>query len=377
MAGEKPCYFNTNSVCVKTGVAEKYQLDGAVAGFKKLLASHPDKHIRTLANTEIEVNLVTRGPDNQSAKFGYLWVSNPEVYWILCGFNPDGSKRQELISDEEEEAEDLLDLDLDLSSMDLNAITEAHTKKEKPKVYKDLGPLIQFPAYKYTKEQAEMVHTYLTEQESQLAKSEGRDPMEIPRQEYGFFEVTRSCTMRIDDDKLADILRGEVPMWVTPSMVYKMFAKFAETEVPSVYETVTTLDKNKFKTETFNFKTSFFRIRFSYKPIRNRPDYKVVLVEYPYSSYGTGIFAIQMRRKTTFVNPNPTDGENPNVVCIFDFLRKGPVNAAADSSPAYSGGGRSGGGFSPRPSPNFNRFANGGAGASSSDDGFTAVMRRK
>lgn len=320
MAGlgqEKPKYFNLHNVYVRSGMATLDQLKSCVAAFKRTLANHPSPQFRALAKGEIEANIVTN-MKNETQHFGYLWVEYKEVYWILCGYNPDGTERVRVAEDTSPKEE--IDLDnIDFSTVDLNTIATM-SAKEAPKIIEKLPPLFQFPGYEYTEEQRRVTHEYLLTQEKEEAIKEGREPREIPVPKYGYFELSRSSTMELSNDKSPNVLRGEVPKWVNYKMLKSAFAKFAigdASENPTVYHEK---DSRGSSIDIYNY-GHHFKIKIFGTPVRNRPDYNVVTIEYPMSGPATGIFANQMRRKTIFVNPKPNKGENPEVVCIFDYFR--------------------------------------------------------
>lgn len=315
MAGlgvEKPKYLNEHNVYVRSGMATLGQLKACVSKFKEELAKYGSPDIRKLAKGEIEANIVTN-MKGETQHFGYLWVQHPEVYWILCGYNPDGTERVKIVEDTKPNTEIDLD-DIDFSSMDLNKITSM-TVKETPKIIEKLPPLIPFPGYEYTEEQKIATYKYLMEEEIRRAGAENREPREIEQPKFGFFELSRSSTVSLTKEQNPSILRGEVPQWVNYNMLKNAFSKFAmgfsEASEPKIEN----------GTQIYNC-GAHFKIKMFSTRIRDRPNYKVVTIEYPFSGYATGIFAIQMRRKTTFVNPKPAPGEPKEVVCIFDYFRE-------------------------------------------------------
>ncbi len=315
---EKPKYLNEHNVYVRSGMATLDQLKAAVKEFKKALGRSSDPAIRKLEPGEIEANIVTN-MKGETQHFGYLWVEHPEVYWILCGRNPDGTERVEVV-DETKPIDDI-DLDnIDFGAMDLNTIASM-APKEAPKIVKTLPPLIHFPGYEYTEEQRAATYKYLLEEEERQAQAEKREPIPVEVPKYGYFELSRASTLELSKEQRPDILRGEVPNWVTHKMLKDAFGKFAISVIsdkPTVYHEK---DSRNSPIEIYNY-GHHFKIKLYGTPVRNRPDYKVVTIEYPMSGYGTGIFAVQMRRKTVFVNPKATSPEQKEAVCIFDYFRE-------------------------------------------------------
>lgn len=381
---QKPRYQNKHNIYVKTGVATYEQFAGAVAEYKKLLATHPDPEIRKLSNVDIEVNLVTDG-GNRSQMFGYLWVSKEPVYWLLVGNNPDGSERVE-----EESSSDGNELnldDIDFANADLNALTDSFNEKVKPKIIRNLGPLIPFPSYAYTPEQAENVYKYESEEEAKAASVERRDPRPVVKQSRGYFQLSRSVSIELDPDVKSNILRGEIPTWVTGEMIFNSFYKFAsnngtvKTEYKNHKKTVMMEGPHKCMVYTFEG-NPWFKFKIYDKPVPWNPKYVVVHIEYINSVYATGIFAIQMRRKTTFKNTNPAPGDPKEAVCIFNYL-KDKTQHSAGSGDSSSPGKRYGSSYNNSPNGSFNRFSGGGGAAggagspSTFDDNSFTMVRRK
>lgn len=350
MAGlgqEKPKYTNEHNVYVRTGVATLNQLNSSIASFKNAMARHPDPLINKLVKGEIEANIVS-DINERSLTFGYLWVENPEVYWILCGYNPDGSERIEVAYEEEEE----IDFDnIDISTMDLSSIMEV-SQKEKPKKVKQLPPLISFPGYEYTDEQKKNVQKYMQDEENKNAESEGREPRVIPEQKYGYFELTRSSTFELSSDQRSNLLRGKVPKWVTVDMLYNLFAKFAITQP---FKVANKIDRETGR-EVYHF-GPHFKIHIAEGAVKNRPDLKIAMIDYHQSVYGTGIFANQMRRKTYIKNPRPAPGQKDTEACIFDYYRDRKEDSSYENRSPRA----------PRSGGFFNR---------NTDDGFTTISRK-
>lgn len=370
MAGlgqEKPKYTNEHNVYVRTGVASLNQLNASIASFKNALSRYPDPAINKLAKSEIEANIVS-DINEKSLNFGYLWAENPQVYWILCGYNPDGSERIEVL-----EEEDDIDFDnIDISNMDLSSIMDV-TQKDKPKKVKQLPPLIPFPGYEYTEVQKKNVLTYMQGEEDKLAVSEGREPRTVPEQKYGYFELTRSSTFELSADQRSNLIRGKVPRWVTVDILYNLFAKFA---ITPPFKVANKIDRDSGK-EVHHF-GPHFKIHMSDGGVKNQPEMKIVMIDYHQSVYGTGIFANQMRRKTYIKNPKPISGQKEVEACIFDYYRdrKDDNGQGHDTRSGHASGHASGHG--PRTGNFFNRASDTGFSTRSAkdDDGFTTVSKR-
>jgi len=290
-------FHNLHNVYVKTGLATKEQLDISVQNFKnELNRMFPGKNYD---KCEILINLVTIR--NQSMKYAYLWVENPEVYYIICGFNPDGSERiEEFIETQDSKTDEEDDLDLDLS-LDLNDIIKQKQDKEPIKIVKQLGPILTLPPYEYTQEQINIIYDELTNEETKLASTEGRSPNPVEKPKYGFFECSRSDTTSIEEGMSFNILWGKVPNWVNENMVASIFGRYAENMDP----------KN-------------LKIKFG-NPCKDPylVNHKEITIDFCNSKVrGLATFALQMTRKTRFVKPDTKE----EVECIFNYFRKKSFN---------------------------------------------------
>lgn len=283
-------FHNLHNIHVRTGLASEEQLRKSVNLFlTELNNKFPGKKYN---ECEILVNLVTK--DNVSCNYAYLWVENPEVYYIMTGFNPDGTERiaKEELEDSDSDSDD--DFSFSMSSLKLSDIIKSKENKKKPKILTHLGPIMSLPGYEYTEEQAIKAHNELIEEEKRVSENDKRAPNEVIKPKYGFFECTRSKTTSIDEDVKFDILYGRVPNWVTEDMIRKVFERYAESK-----------DSRHFK---ISIGTS----------CNKYPDFKKVTIDYGNTRRGTATFARQMTRKTKFVNPR----EPKTVVeCVFDYFR--------------------------------------------------------
>lgn len=301
-------FNNVHNVHVKTNLASKEQLDNSIKIFMKQLCSmFPNKKYE---KCEILTNLViSRG---ESVGYGYIWVENPEIYFILCGFNPDGTERFEEYTENTVKEPEEDDLDLDFSSMDISNIIKEKQLKEPIKIMKPLGPLLTLPGYEYTEVQAEKAHKSLLEEEEILASKESRAPRDIEKPKYGYFECKRSETTSIEENMSYNILWGKIPNWVSEKMLIEKFNRFSE---PSYSK-----DPKQF---SINFGNQC-------KDVQN---YKEVTIKYSIAPKGIATFALQMTRKTTFINPS---NEN-KAECVFNYYipkdKRIPSSHNSTSSP--------------------------------------------
>jgi len=345
MSGATVRYNNEHNVHVETGLATKEQLYKSVNAFKQELARmYPGK---AYDKCEILVNLIVI--NGVSCRYAYLWFENPEMYYIVCGLNPDGSERVEEISTKENK--NPLNVDIDL---DLNGMMEEMENIEMPKQQRVLDPILSLFGYEYTPEQVEIAYKGLVAEEEENAKKEGREVREVEPPKYGFFRCTRSRTTSMDANQISNKLRGIVPIWVTESMIRRKFERFATSK------------------ELIHLKISFIQEK------TVRPGCKAVIIDFGSSSKGSGTFALQMTRKTSFEDPATKAPEE----CIFDYYRDFGMEAVRKGldkpktyGPKPTQGNAVKTNFTNRATDTgFSTRAAGGAGVSS--DGFTTFRRK-
>jgi hypothetical protein len=128
MEGEQIRWKNEHNIWVNTGLATQKHLEMAVDVFKKKLIQMFPKD--GYEKCEILVNLVQDSKGN-SYKYAYLWVSDPRVYYILAGFNSDGSERFKEKDDGSSAAAEDLDDSFDLEDLNLESEFTSQSKKIK------------------------------------------------------------------------------------------------------------------------------------------------------------------------------------------------------------------------------------------------------
>jgi hypothetical protein len=378
-------HTNQHNVYVKTGLATRQQLTSAVAGFKTALAiTFPGKGYE---KGDIDVNFVETATKN----FAYLWVEKPEVYFILCGRNPDGTERTEVVKEEVTSATaPYIDLNLEMMNMDFDTIFESMNVQVIRSI-RTLAPLLTLPGYMYNEEQRKSARSALLEEVKELEETERKRieklsdserkkaeevAGEIIRQKQveadsvstGFFYTYPATTYALKPQQCMFKIRGEVPLWVTEDMLKNHFLKYASNGTTK--------------------KEGYPRIHL--RPMQKKEDHNSATIEFSKSFPADATFALQMTRKTTFVAPPGCRMVPPgtSVQKIFDFFRNfdQDENKVIESPESPSSGSHFKGPHTS--SKGANAFLNrskdtgfatrnepmGGAGGS---DGFTHVKRRK
>ena len=347
-------HLNTHNVYVVAGEATEQQLIASTNVFKSQLCKmFPDKKYE---NCEIITNLVC-DKDGNSYRHAYLWVSNPEVYYILCGYNPDGSERVEIKEESENESTELDENDIDLENIDWNDIlTDTVNQESKVKIKVQLKPILSLPPYEYTPEQYERVKETFKVQASD--KGEPFDESVVPK--YGFFEASRARAGNLDNGQVGNVLRSIVPKWLTEDKIKKEFDKFSTDKTMVLVKGKDGKGKEAQLYPKVTYSPNIYKDKSSGKVIEDLTK-NVVLVEFS-STRNDGLFACQMIRKYKF--KNETTGAEETT--IWNFLKKfdnghEQKSHSPDKKTHTSGGG----------SKNiFNR-------SSQEDDGFTPVGKKR
>jgi len=270
MDSETVRWKNDHNIYVNTGLATQEQLQASTEVFKKELCNLYPK--QGYEKCEMIVNLVTDMKGN-SYKFAYLWVSDPRVYFILAGFNTDGSERFK--DNEEKKEEEFFDLDnLNLE----DAFTEVTAKIKKPVIREPLPPVLTLPGYEYTAEQKAKAEDDLKKE----AVSRGKNPDEVVVPNFGYFESSRAWAGTPKKNEISSTLCSYVPVWVTEDTLKKIFYRYSS-DKSGVYPKISFRQIKK---------KPGFESRFE-----NSVEKKLAVVEFSPSYSRDGIFALQMTRK--------------------------------------------------------------------------------
>jgi hypothetical protein len=272
METETVRWRNEHNVYVDTGLANQDQLQASVNVFKtELVRLFPGGGYE---KCEFIVNLVTDVSGN-SYRYAYIWVSDPRVYYILTGFNPDGSERYENEEDETSSKEKSADDSFDLDSLSFDDVFKSEGNMKKAAIRKPLPPILTLPGYEYSVEQKKKAEEDLKAE----ASKNGRNPDDVVVPTVGYFETSRAWAGSPEKDKNPSILCSDLPNWITEDILKEAFFKFSS-------------DKSGFYPKiTFKPKTRFNKEK---NEVEQR---KIAYVEFSRSHLKDGIFALQMTRK--------------------------------------------------------------------------------
>lgn len=221
-------YTNTSCLFVKSGIATNEQLaesmNIALAETSKLLGRKITCNFKP--NLIVGRNMVYYG-------IGYLWVSNPEVYHMLLGRNPDGSERVEYVVDHNwspptEDMNKLLDaLPKKESWVEMCQQEDEITSRYEPVMIKKvLPPLMKLPGYTYGKIQLRLYCIDEDSSEDSDGKESTESDMKLP--ELGTFQVSPAFVKDPDPKYCANILcTRNVPEWITEAILKHEFTPYA------------------------------------------------------------------------------------------------------------------------------------------------------
>ena len=159
-------HTNNHTLLVKSGLATDEQLEECLKNFLLKVSRILNREIKC----QYQSNLII-GRNGRYYGFGYLWLSNPEIYNILLGRNPDGTERIEYTTDPNwKEPEKPLDEALaevqykssswaDWADED-DEIAEKYKPPTKEVV---LQPLLEMSEFFYTEKQKKLIVTLCKE----------------------------------------------------------------------------------------------------------------------------------------------------------------------------------------------------------------------
>ena len=208
--------FNTNTLKITSGVANKEDI---ILSFKKAILD-VEKQLCRKFECPFKINIINilDKVTNRQKKIGsgYIWIGNPELYWMLIGHNPDGSPRIEEYPDpnwipktKEETTMNDDDLWADL--------IESEISDQAPIIRKILPPLITLPGFKHSDGQKLELKERATEF--------NLDPNNIP--DIGYFKIERAFVESIPEGKIGNILCSyKIPDWIPNDVLKSIFSLY-------------------------------------------------------------------------------------------------------------------------------------------------------
>jgi hypothetical protein len=208
-------HYDEHSLYIDSGVATEAQVSKCLKE-----AIEKGEEILGSKNTcKFKVNLIVN-KDGEYFGFGYIRVSDPKIYWMLLGRNPDGSERIEEYPDPNwsPPKREILTPDQIIEKSKRKTWIEQVEEEDafiQPMIKKQLPPLIAIPGYKYDVEQRKHL--------KELAEENGTN-VEVPL--LGHFEISRGYATDTQLGMLKNrICARNVPDWI-PIEAFKSIFSF-------------------------------------------------------------------------------------------------------------------------------------------------------
>ena len=222
-----PHYFNAHTIYIDSGVATEAQLKLAI---QKAIKDASAKLGRDVI-TNFKVNVVC----NRAGKcygYSYVWFTNPEVYHMFLGRNPDGSERVVYTPDPywiapppSEEDEKPTSYPRGKSWADIQEEEEEkELKYTRPMIKTVLEPLMVLSEIEYEPGQMEAQRQLMMEN-AVRNKKEGQEIVVPPRFKF----VPQAAYVETVDDRYSpETLHGtNIPSWVKAEDIKAQFKHFA------------------------------------------------------------------------------------------------------------------------------------------------------
>ena len=220
-------YYDTHTLSINSAVATNEQL---VASVNSSFKAYCTKYKKSLDCT-YQINWVT-DKFGKPLGFGYLWLSNPEVYYMLLGQNPDGTERMEYQKDPKWQAPEK-PLDDALAEVQHTSTSWADWADDDdaieqqyicPTIKKQLPPLMTLPKFAYTASQKLAV-----KQLQEAAKEDTLTPEEgcLTDPNNGTFLIKAARVKDVEEKYKHNMLFcGDVPSSVKAEDLKRMFTQY-------------------------------------------------------------------------------------------------------------------------------------------------------
>lgn len=327
-------HYDDHTLYIESGEAKEDQ----IAECLKVAIIQADRVLGRKTNCKFQINLIMK--DGQYVGHGYIRISSKEVYYMMLGFNPDGTPRTIEIPDPDWISPSLKDSSTDLNIDDFVFNEGTLTKKKswfeltmeedskiQPTIKKYLPPLVIIPGYVYDEEQIN--ENYLQEENEDENRTKSEDT-HIPT--VGHFTLSRAFAYDPPQGYLKYRLCSKnVPDWVPEKAFKSIFSsyvsdatKFATTnfgkkEVTDTYPIVNLIRKNLDDSSSNSYYSSRGRKynEGKYKSEDEGRDEKkkgnIVLISFDPNN-NDAIFALLMTRKLKIIHPS-----NPELSCVLHF----------------------------------------------------------
>ena len=239
-------YSDEHTLYVISGAARNEDLKSTILRAIKFYEKTSGRRYRC----EVLANLIC-DREGLPYGFGYLYLSNPKVYHMLLGKNPDGSERTEVV----EKDLGYIAFSEDMNIDDIPWFDWADAAEEIE--IRDLPPLMTLSSFYYRPEQKEQIKKLV-----EKIKSSERKLMDPEK-----FDLAR-CTFQLDaglvkpvDEKYSPytLCARDVPEWLTVKDVYQRFRLFVSNKKScdrgKTYPSISMNRKNKLAFVEFDSNT--------------------------------------------------------------------------------------------------------------------------
>ena len=217
-------FYDTHTIYCDSGVASPSQISTSL---KKAIAE-AEKKLNRRTNCRFKINLLVNR-EGEYFGYGYIWVSSPEIYWMLLGRNPDGTERIREYPDPNWKPPSRKEI----STEDKNwiDIVEDEDAYIQPMIKETLPPLVTLSGYEYDDEQIAHLEDL------------SDDMKEIPK--IGYLEISRGYALDAPQGSLRHrICARKVPDWI-PIDVFKNIFSFYVRDLNNNFPNVNIVNSKK------------------------------------------------------------------------------------------------------------------------------------
>lgn len=226
-------HYDTHTLFIKCESATSEQIRESFVQALKFYKEKTGENI----DTRFKVNLIT---DKQGNSFGiaFVYITNPMVYYMIIGKNPDGSDRIQYVDDPSWEPPEEGELTNSSGWSSLNESTNwadicdeedeleiKESRKICPKIPIQLEPLMTLPPYKLTKEQMDEKRKKI------ISENEGKQNFNsdiVCVQPFSYLSIERAMVTPVDNKFMPNIIKTQkVPIWITKEILKSQFRPYA------------------------------------------------------------------------------------------------------------------------------------------------------
>lgn len=232
--------YDNHTLYIVSGQATEQQIYDA---FRQMVFEY-QKKTGLPVQSKWKVNV----PINKEGKpigLAYVFVTDPAMYHMILGRNPDGSERIQYIDNPayvkgDDNINDYGWANMDLSQfetlpsiippgMSWAEFDEWETQREKeeikPKIEIKLEPLMSLPPFKMTSQQMIDERNKIIEKEK---VKPGFDPALLQISDTAYFKVYPAAVKHVEYKYMSNVLKADkVPSFVTPEILKSQFTPFA------------------------------------------------------------------------------------------------------------------------------------------------------